>query len=343
MFDSQAYQDTIDKLLNDQDDDWNPTEETTVHTNKLEFLSSDREIAEFSLEELRKFPRYLSDLTIKSNPSIISLDHYSYWAWTGAVAVGYPPWSGKHNRQTIRDLTELIQLILFGMRSQVLTQVRTDPNLDRSSSSVAQIANSMRNFTWINPGILSIPTMTHKIAVTMGFSILDGLIKAHCSVLDFGSGDLINPKELTWRKNPEKRTGVNFHDRIQIWANMDASPTVAETISHINDLQRYDPKIILNSMDGIEDRLESELSSTNHFLRLLQAQRNGNVHGHQRTRAVSSIVINLCCLLFWDLIKPDEFDRERSHAISEIASWNDKQIRNHNVPEAFLPLFRFED
>lgn len=338
----ESYQNTIRELLADQDKDWNPNAEVTVQTNQFEFLESEQEITEFSLEELRKFPRYLSDLTIKSNPSIITLDHYTYWAWTGAIAVGHPSRSGGGYRHTIGELAYLIHMMLFGMRSQFLTDLLIQANSGKDLRPIAELVNSTNKFSWVNPSLHTVHNMAHRVAATTGFAILDGLVKAHCNILEFETGDLKNRMEGTWREDPKMLTGTNFHDRIQIWRTTEATPTVAETISHINDLQRYDPDTICRSIEGVKVRLEKELTSTNHFLRLLHAQRDDNIHGQRGTRAIGSIVINLCCLLFWDIVKPDEFDRERNHAVSEIASWRDKQLYTTMVPETYLPLFRVD-
>lgn len=343
-WDQTKYERIIDELLDSQDDDYRPSGEVTRQSLETHFLDEPEEIAYFSLDEVRKFPRYITDLTIKSNPSIISADHFAFWAWTGAVLVPYPLRTNGHYSHNFTELASLIHTALFRVRENTLTMEMASKGDEPSALHPYTFYRGKLNM--YNPSHLSISNFANRILATTGFSVLDGLVKCHCPTLVARTGEISNSYlEAPWRPNSEYMgdgKSPNYHDRLQIWKEYKATEAVSQTLEHINDLTRYDPRTIERSIDGVKSRLKDELTTTNHFFRLLHEQRDDNIHGSQGTRAIGSIVLTLCCLVFWDLVKPDEYERHRRYSLREIRNWEDGKLYTPLSPDTFLPLIRMQ-
>jgi hypothetical protein len=89
-------------------------------------------------------------------------------------------------------------------------------------------------------------------------------------------------------------------------------------LAEIDDLARYDIDY-LRQMGGVlgnTETLDEELSSTNHFLRVVgTSQRNYNIHGNASALSIALIVLSLFCFFFWDTIGEDSYQRYQSEIL----------------------------
>ena len=148
-------------------------------------------------------------------------------------------------------------------------------------------------------------------------AILDGLTKRRCDLNQDGNlgGSSV---DLVWSPDNSTQSGLNYHDRFQYWRQYEAEPEVQNTLAEIDDLARYDIDY-LRQMGGVlgnTETLDEELSSTNHFLRVVgTSQRNYNIHGNASAPSIAPIVLSLFCFVFWDTIGEDSYQRYQSEIL----------------------------
>ena len=81
-------------------------------------------VHKLTVDDLRRFPRYLCDALLKPNRILIPGDHYLFWAWTGAFfryltgkpsagdwdfhSAGPPPWKVFPSRVWNLDLEDMV-------------------------------------------------------------------------------------------------------------------------------------------------------------------------------------------------------------------------------------------
>jgi len=151
-------------------------------------------------------------------------------------------------------------------------------------------------------------------------AMLDGLTKYRCADLNTDDGNYQNGTiELSWRPNSPEESSLNYHDRLQYWCSYVATTGIEETLSKINQLDRYDESSLRNmaGIMGSEDVLERELSSTGHFLAVLSNQRHYNIHGKGSSGVITPLALNLCNLLFLDMIGPEQYENLREQYLIE--------------------------
>lgn len=311
----------------------------------LHLTSTEDDLYEFSYEELLCLPRYLSDIVLKTSPPRISADHFLYWAWTAAYIAEHPLSDEEDFKKLIREYLSLVQFMLLKRRLlySYLFYNRdgfgTEINGQRISWS--QVWNVIE---WENPGIHQVPFLSDRYAATTGFAILDGLINAHSSDLSTKNGELVNEIQSPWhpKRDVLHKGNITYHDKLQTWRHHAASPPTKHTLSMIDDLKRYDPNKLHANMTGLEDIVDTELKSTNHFLRVIARQRNDNLHGQQTTKIIGALVTTLCSLLIWDALSAERFESHREDVLETIRFHGEKTVHDPLSPPAYLPIDRVQ-
>jgi len=290
--------------------------------NEAYLLPEDYPLHEFTLDELRRFPRFLTDSLLLTHTNAITLDNELYWAWTAACAntSTYDETSSIASISFLQDYFSMVHLCLLPKKQSLLDQ------------RISQFIASM------NPHLNGIQTEGYNFAASAGFSLLEGLLKRHADHLD-ENGLIVNGpiEDPSWRDNTIGGGGSNYHDKLQIWREYDSSTVVSQTLADIDDSNRYDSEILTRKIAGLPD--DQELSEN--FLRTIADQRNYNVHGELSTQAIGPLVLNLCSLVIWDSIQEETYDDIQSEVIGNIKS--QQKMPNigpghPNWPSTFYPI-----
>lgn len=332
-----VWEERGESLISEAEESVGPTVKRQYQSTEL--LDREADILELSLSDLRRFPQILCDVTLKSPDNADILDSYVYWAWTAAFmnevhgrAVGSP----------FSRLNPLIDMMLFSIRFQELDLMSLNYRMGNQNGSKPMLFQMWELFKWLNPSMSSTALGATRIAPPLGFSILDGLISKHCERLTKDGRVKRDTLPSPWRPPSDPMNGgANYHDRIQIWIHYDSADQTAETLKQINDLTRYSPSQIIETFRDVNGVVNSELKSTQNFFRVLEYERNKNVHGREESIAISSIVTTLCCLIFWDSVKPDSFQMHRNHVIDELDEALSSEDQR-NTPAAYLPVLLSE-
>lgn len=267
------------------------------------YLLPGPDIHEQSLTHLRRLPQYLCDAILLPHKTTAPLDSYLYWAWTAAVASSLT-FSGRHfdfeDTVFLWDFLSTVHMTLLPLRHHRLDE------------------DDQQTIADLNPSIEGLRYAGIRFAATIGCSILDGFISRHCDELD-QDGELVSGSlNASWRPDGRITNPPNFHDRVQVWREYQASQDTKHSLDAINDLTRYDVDVLRGKLEGSGDILEEERESTNNFLRVMKEQRDYNIHGSGSTQVIGPIVLNLCCLVIWDQIPEDEFDTYREGTLAEL-------------------------
>lgn len=270
------------------------------------------------LDQMRNFSRYLVDTILRPETAVILPEHYGYWQWT-AQFVHYAISEGdEFETLTSQDEGEQPDFGYHGIIHDFLNTV----SIVAYPRRLAGIDNRVTQFVQEMSG-LSERIDESAILRLFGpnaLAVLDGLIKRRCNLNQDGNieGSAV---ELVWRPENTEGTGLNYHDRLQYWRYYKARDSVQEILGTIDDLQRYNIEY-LRQMGGVlgnADVLDEELSSTNHFLRIVgKGQRNYNIHGHGSAPSIAPIVLSLCCLVFWDLVDEETHQRYQDEILQKL-------------------------
>lgn len=172
----------------------------------------------------------------------------------------------------------------------------------------------------MNPSIRAARSEGLRLASTLGFSILQGLIRRHCTRLRASGGlDGAPIQNPNWRDKDERCIDdqnrlhkPNYFDELKIWENYQASEEVSATLREIDNLERYDIDNLSNKMIGIDQVDDHDKG----FLFVIKNQRNANIHGQFDSRVIGSVVLILCCLLIWDFVDVSTFEETRKTSFS---------------------------
>lgn len=314
-----------------------PSSRTQIfNTSSIGNVHGKLPVHKLTVDDLRRFPRYLCDALLKPNRILIPGDHYLFWAWTGAFfryltgkpsagdwdfhSAGPPPgmegvpiqsmesrpgrygphiWGEKY-KTVIEDFFTLLHMMLLPIRE-----------LSRPTETRAQIYS-------LNPSYLGIQKdLGYKFATGSGFSILEGILRRRCKEVDQNgivkSGH--GPLNLSHRGNPIGEGGrVYLYDALMLWKEENASPLVEQTLEEIDDVSRYNINSLVLKFGGLEynDLTHHHLSSPS-LLKGIKEQRNYNIHGEDSTMAIGAIVLTLCCLALWDELEENDiqYDMDR--------------------------------
>lgn len=271
-----------------------------------------------SLTELRRLPQYLIDVLLRPETAVILPEHYGYWRWTTQFVDFVISNGDEFENLTSQSDDEVPDFGYGGIVQDFLNTVGLvayPRRLEKVDNRVSQFIQEMAG----------LPNRANESAILRLFgpnslSILDGLVKRRCDLNEDGNieGTAV---ELTWRPNSPEETGLNYHDRLQYWRHYPATDEVKDTLCKIDQLQRYDLKYLrhMGGVLGNTDTLDEELSSTNHFLRVVgTSQRNYNIHGNGSAPSIAPIVLSLCCLIFWDMIDEETYQRYQEEILQRL-------------------------
>lgn len=271
-----------------------------------------------NLKEMRDFPRYLIDTILRPEAAVILPEHYSYWQWTAqfvqyAVTNGdeFEPLTSQEDgaepdfgfQGIVHDFLNTVSIVAYPRRLAAI-----DGRVEQFIQEMAGLSGRIDE-----PAIL-------RLFGPNSLAVLDGLVKRRCDLREDGNiGG--SPIELTWRPGTPEETGLNYHDRLQYWRYYHATNQVENTLSTIDNLQRYNIEYIrhMGGVLGNTDVLDEELSTTNHFLRIVgKGQRNYNIHGHVSAPSIAPVVLSLCCLVFWDIINEEVYQQYQEEILQQL-------------------------
>lgn len=299
-------------------------------------------IYKFTLSDMRRFPRFLSEMLLKTDPTRLSVDHSMFWGWTAAYISQHPIRNRDGYEDLIIDFLRMVHFMLFKHRQIHITNSYQDYVRFGDGPMATTLSESWRNVSWMNPSIDPISMLSDRYASTAGFSVLDGLLIQHCEKLNNNGhidGDTVHSP---WRHKKDKIGGnINFHDRMQIWAYYEATDEVQLTLTEVDDLSDYDIGVLCRNIPGIEKRVEDEMRTTQHFLRAVSKLRNANIHGLRASRVIGSLVVTLCCLLLWDEVSLDDYQSRKSQIQTTISNAEMFASENGFSPTAFYPVDRY--
>ncbi|AGB17092.1 hypothetical protein Halru_2510 [Halovivax ruber XH-70] len=260
-----------------------------------------------TIGDLRTYPRYLFDLILRSKTSTVSTDFLSYWNFTKdflSFSLGEsdvfdrltnPDTAGQPDNFAfagiVHDFRSLIDYVLVEQRIQ---------GVDRPTQQF------VKNITGL--GATS-PESAFRIAGPTSLAILDGLVKRRCPNLDQEGNVNSGQIEATWRPGSPDRSGLTYHDRLQHWKEHVATDTTNDSLSIINDLNRYSLSELqlLAGVMGNTSILDRERDSTQNFLAVMSEQRNFNIHGNGSGAIIGVLGLTLCCLVIWDMIDEQDY------------------------------------
>jgi len=287
-------------------------------------------VVNLDLDLLRRIPRLLIDSIIKSRANPVLFDNYMYWGWTAAAITHSGYLSTERYSETLNSFLGMINLALTNARFSHLSML--DINLRTNEAyNPEELPNVLRAWNTIlryHPGLSTISTSSMEYLSKISFPVLDGLLARRCRNVSDKTGELDDRVASPWHPEREYISGrMGYHSLIKNWQHHFAADNTREALAKIDDLTRYDDEDILNTFVDVESIYWTEANSTNHFLRIFEEQRNSLIHGNKYTRGISVVGVNLCCMAFWDLIKPDQAQDLLNKTLFEI-------IRNLN-PDPF--------
>lgn len=316
------------------------------------YLLPNWEIHELPIDALRRLPRYLSDTILLPQKTAAPIDHYLYWAWTASVS------SSMRYRGRYLEFEEWSILRTFHNLIHLALQPNQVPRLSEETHN---------HLSDVAPSVIGVQYSGLNFASSIGFSLLEGLLYLYYEDrIEEEPAMKSESLQGNWRP-PDSQDAIQgkthrglleqwdesgpptYHDKLQIWRSI-ASPTVNQTLSEMNDLSRYDVDILHRKLRGeaVSERLNQEAQSTENFLRVLYEQRNTNLHGKDSTQVIGPIILNLCCLVIWDRIPNEHFERLQKGTLVMIETTInppsdslDMEIprgSNPYTPSAFYPL-----
>lgn len=309
-----------------------------------------------SLQALQRVPRYLSDSILSSRlpVSILTWDHYSFWAWTAAISNALNPNSMVFH--AIRDEGSEGPPDEEGPLSKfhdIMSEYNTMSHLILFPIRQSQLDNRVRAFvSSMNPNVDGVEDSTVLgFAGTNGFSVLDGLLRRHCEVLNTDE-QIINKGRIddSWRDDGSLQDRPNLRGKLWLWANTnpEISGFVRQTLREIDDLERdeYDVDHLdlrIEEFDKSEwDTLPAESSRRDSFFWILTEQRNQNVHGAVSTQLVGPLVLNLCTLCIWDSLSEENYEQIRQQLLqTELRpGWNQSSRMTRKLFETPIEMDR---
>lgn len=301
------------------------TDSQSVQYSDDRFLQN--RMHELDINALRQLPIYLNDLLLsdKVPAPLLCREHYSYWAWTAAIAGAFDreslymidmssplPDVFKDYRKRLKEYFILCNSLLFPIREK---------GMDGRIQAF---------FTTMNPNVegLNFRFMISS-AGTLGFSILDGLLTEHVKRIN-SDGNLAGRSSINapWRDDGTATNPPNIRDKLELWKTGGVcSQQTKSTLETLDSLTRdgynFDklkklpifPNQEWNSLPNNSKRRDS-------FFWVLKEHRNENIHGLESPQLAGPIVLNLCCLVIWDTIKTKAYQAMVETLKDEISSAN---------------------
>jgi hypothetical protein len=259
-------------------------------------LPESSSIHDLTYEQLVQFSRCLIDSLLMPRPNIILLDNQMFWGWVAAVTSSRSSSMDKF-RTPIDDFYLMVHLCLLSKRQNMLD---------------SRISNFMQS---MNKSLAGVEGAGYDLASTMGFSVLEGLVRRHCDILtQDGNLDREPISEPSWRY--QEVESPSYYDELQIWLNIESSEYVRDSLSDIDDFSRYESS-------HLEEKIESgdgEIADYDNLLYFISQQRHSNVHGELSTRVIGPVIITLCSLVLLDTMTEDEFEEAKESALQNIES-----------------------
>ena len=311
---------------------------------EVQILEDRKDVYKFTLSDARRFPRFLSQTLLQSDPPRLTYDHSVFWGWTGAYIADHPIQNNDRYSELVADFFQMIHFMLFKTRQLRATMFYENIPFQNDFHSIS-LGECRRVMHWANPSIDPMTFFADRYASTGGFTILDGLITHHCDVLDSQTGR-VNQDHIQspWRPDDETIGGeISFHDKIQTWIYYQATDEIQQTLLEINDLSDYDIGTLCKYIPGIEKRVKKEMTSTQHFFRVFAKLRNENVHGQEMSRIIGSIVVTLCCMVLWDSVGSEDYESRSSKIENLVESTENYYTEESTTPLAFFPVDRIGD
>jgi hypothetical protein len=300
------------------------------------------DIYQLTHEELLRFPQYLSDAVFRTEKPRITYDHFVYWGWTAALAAEHPIFEKEPFSEIVDEYLSLIHFMLFKLRHfytmLFYTREGMTTNIDGKDISWEE---AWRVVKWGNPSLEHLSVLPDRYAATTGFATLEGLINAHCDDISNHDGTLVSEVESPWHPHESYLKGeTNYHNKLQIWRHNTTYSETKDALSSINDLTRYDPEILYDNIAGAKQKIDEELETTNHFLRVVADQRNVNLHGQLSTRVIGNLITTLSSLIIYDVIPSENFEEHRDEVLNIIQSQEAEDPADVMSAPAFMPVDR---
>lgn len=313
----------------------------------VHILNNYHEIYELEYPELLELPRYISDAVLRCSPPRVTQDHFLYWGWTAAYLSEHPKSEQENFEKLAREFFSLIHVMLFKIRHINSRIFYTRAGITTPiEGEMISWEDAWKTIEWGNPSLRHLTVLPDRYATTTGFAVLEALICHHSKHLTNEgkpSQDVRSPWRPPDKELLRKGESISYHDRLQIWRHYDAQDETADSLAQINDLTRYDTNNLSSNIEGVEDIIDEETRSTQNFLRVLADQRNSNLHGQLHTRIMGTLVTSLCCLLIWDLLPQDDFEKHRDAVKEKIYEQSDEAFDNVMSAPAFMPVDRVQE
>ena len=297
-------------------------------------LLEDRTIYMLHLDDLRRFPQYLCDLTLKSAMAETWEDHYEYWAWTGSMSA-LAKILQESNRdyrqmfrldpQILRDLNVLIQIGLVMKREE--NRIRTTPHdqLDYNPSYQAIFIDSFR------------------LVSRLGVSILEGLLRRECrqtnpdgTLRDFYNRDDGSDHDASDYANHRGRIYLGYI--LKLWHEEEAEEATVDALDSIRDYDEETRENIHALLDEFAEEIEDRMSDEEDFFDFIHNYRNPTAHSEMIIHSLGSVILNLCCLVFWDDFPEAFYDEYQSNLLNTLDADHWEETPLGHKPTDFYPI-----
>lgn len=269
-------------------------------------LILDSPIPTLDYQELANLGRQLVDLIVLPKASITSVEHHQYLEWNSSFIRFVASETEEFENLVGSSMSHPGPSSMHADFHTMIELVNMPVNMDGADSRVEQF---IRSYTQLS-GPLNSGSMFRIFGPT-SLSLLDGLVKRHCNDLSNDGGNYLGGEVTrTWVPDSPTASSLTYHDRLQYWRTEVANDSIRDSLTQINDLTRYDSDHLENiaGIMGNTEILDRELDSTQHFLAILSAQRNFNIHGRGSSNVIAPIALILACMVFLDELGPDKFE-----------------------------------
>lgn len=297
-------------------------------------LLTDRTIYMLSIEELRQFPQYLCDLTLKSAMAEIWEDHFQYWAWTGSMSAFAKTLqeSGENYQRMfrldtdiLRDLNVLIQIGLVMKREQ------------------NRIATGQHNQSNYNPSYRAIFIDSFRLVSRLGVSILEGLLRRECrqtradgtlrGIYNQNDGSEFDVSDYA---NYDGR--VYLRNILKLWYEEEAADATVEALDVIRTYDEETKESIHALLGDFAEDIEARMRDEDDFFEFIHNFRNPTAHSEMIIHSLGSVILNLCCLVFWDDFPHAFYEESRSNLLRTLYTNHWEGVPPGHKPTDFYPI-----
>lgn len=259
-----------------------------------------------------------------------------YWGWTAAFIKGgwYQREQLDHplTRDFLRDIVLLVNQSFWTDWEMDVMQLRTQKMQSNplGHQTESRFDPPMSIEEWLSnrlPGMMAY----YRITIKLGFSLLERLIRRHCDDLDSKgrlttSDPAFNTYLLPWNDADDPcGEDVKYYDELRLWMNEEAEPKTREALEAIHDLEQphYDVPTYKEVLESILDSDDLDVAGSDGFLQILKNIRNTDLHGQENAKEIfSSVIVTLCCAVFWDAISRGSFQSHRNGLLDSIGQQN---------------------